>query len=222
VDLTRPLVALALVAPSLLLAVPAHAACDVSVQNPYSPTNKTVAAGTVVTWCWTQSNHSVTADAGAFDSGVKNSGSTFQRTINATVAYHCTIHSSMHGTITVAAASPSPTKTTTPSPTPARTTPPPATHSPTPTRTPSRTPDPTPTSVSGSPTVTTPPPTTAPPTTVAPSTVEPTTVTPTPLAPLDPPQAKPKTGVAIAIGSLVAVGALGGAVWLFLRGRAAV
>ena len=215
-DLTRPLLVLALAAPSLLLAAPAHAACDVSVQNPYSPANKTVAAGTVVTWCWTQSNHSVTADDDSFTSGVQNSQATYQHAITATVSYHCEVHPSMHGTITVASGSPSPTKSKTPTPTPTKTTPPP-THSPTPTRTPSPTP------TTASPTTTPPPATTsAPPTTLAPSTVEPTTVTPTAIAPLDPPQAKPKTGVAIAVGSLVAVGALGGAVWLFLRGRTAV
>jgi plastocyanin len=47
----------------------------------------------------------VTADDGSFDSGSLATDATFSQTFDAagTFAYHCTIHPSMTGTITVAA-----------------------------------------------------------------------------------------------------------------------
>jgi len=48
-------------------------------------------------------NHTVTADNGAFDSGYLSSGATFSRVFAklGRYAYHCTIHKFMHGTVVV-------------------------------------------------------------------------------------------------------------------------
>jgi plastocyanin len=76
----------------------------------FNPTGNTVTAGTTVTWTTTGSHgHTVTADDGSFDSDSNGSGatlatgSTFTHTFAAagTFAYHCKVHSSMHGTVTV-------------------------------------------------------------------------------------------------------------------------
>ena len=221
-NLARPLAVLALAVPAALLpATAAHAACDVTVQFAgYQPNPKQVAPGTTVTWCWNEDNHSVTFDL-TNDSGVKDTGATYSRTFSTagTYAYHCTIHSSMQGTIKVGTATTSP-PTHSPTPTPTHTTEPP-THSPTPARTtapPATTPPPSRTATpSATPARTTSPaahPTSA---VAAPTaTAVPTSPSTTPLA--DRP-AKPKTGLAIGLGLVVAAVALGGAAWLFVRGR---
>jgi len=70
----------------------------------YAPAALTVQAGTTVTWTNAgPSIHTVTADDGSFDSGTVSSGSTFSHTFATpgTFTYHCAIHDSMHGTITV-------------------------------------------------------------------------------------------------------------------------
>jgi len=47
--------------------------------------------------------HTVTADDKSFDSGRKSAGSWSQTFTKAgTVAYHCEVHSKMHGTVVVA------------------------------------------------------------------------------------------------------------------------
>jgi plastocyanin len=75
----------------------------------FSPTTITVAKGTSVTWTTTGSDgHTVTANDGSFDSSngtgaTLAAGRVFTQTFATagTFAYHCKIHSSMPGTITV-------------------------------------------------------------------------------------------------------------------------
>ncbi|HWL36723.1 MAG TPA: hypothetical protein VNQ77_11065 [Frankiaceae bacterium] len=214
----------------VLPASPAAAACDVTVRiTGYAPASHDVARGGTVTWCWAEGNHSVT---GTFaDSGVRAKDATFTHTFATagTFSYVCSVHGSMTGQIVVKQAAattppvsmspsvkPSTRPATTPPATPARTT------SPVPRAQASTTPAVIPTS----PQATTAPPTTAAPTT-APATTEPpaTTNAPSPsattVADIDPAPAKPKTGLAIGLGLVVAAGALGGAAWLLLRGRGA-
>jgi plastocyanin len=77
----------------------------VTIENiAFSPANITVAAGTTVTWTNKDPvTHTVTSDTGIFDSGNLSPGSNFSHTFNdkGTFAYHCKIHTSMHGTVTV-------------------------------------------------------------------------------------------------------------------------
>jgi plastocyanin len=71
----------------------------------YGPSPLTVAKGTTVTWKNNDSvAHTATADDASFDTGnipanSTSSGVTFNTA--GTFPYHCTYHSSMHGTITV-------------------------------------------------------------------------------------------------------------------------
>ena len=61
-------------------------------------------AGQKVTWTNTDGfPHTVTADNGSFDSGPVAAGTSYARTFKqaGTFAYHCKIHSSMHGTVVV-------------------------------------------------------------------------------------------------------------------------
>lgn len=70
----------------------------------FVPAKITVAAGGTVTWTNTdQVAHTVTADNGSFGSGQIAPGATFSRTFTrpGTYAFHCSIHPSMTGTITV-------------------------------------------------------------------------------------------------------------------------
>jgi plastocyanin len=70
----------------------------------FSPSSVTIGRGGRVAFSNPSSApHTFTADGGAFDSGVVNSGGGFSFTFRApgTYAYHCDIHSYMHGTITV-------------------------------------------------------------------------------------------------------------------------
>lgn len=95
----------------LLRAGPASSAtAAVSIQSfSFNPGGSTVAVGDTVTWTNNQAgvSHTVSADAGAFDSGTVASGATFSFTFTTpgTFAYHCNIHPNMHGTVTVTAAS---------------------------------------------------------------------------------------------------------------------
>jgi plastocyanin len=77
----------------------------VNIQNiAFNPPNMTVAPGTTVTWVNNdQVNHTVTADNGTFNSGILQPGQRFAHTFKkaGTYAYHCNIHSSMRGTVTV-------------------------------------------------------------------------------------------------------------------------
>jgi plastocyanin len=68
----------------------------------FSPKTLTVKAGTKVAVKNKDSTtHTFTADKGAFDTGDIDSGSSATVTVKkpGTYAYHCNIHSSMHGTI---------------------------------------------------------------------------------------------------------------------------
>jgi plastocyanin len=77
----------------------------VTIENiAYSPVDITVSVGTTVTWTNKDPvTHTVTSDTGIFDSGDMSQGNTFSYTFNetGTFNYHCKIHSSMHGTVTV-------------------------------------------------------------------------------------------------------------------------
>ncbi|TCN35576.1 cupredoxin-like protein [Kribbella orskensis] len=70
----------------------------------FTPMTLTVAVGTTVTWKFDDSTqHTVTADDNSFASSPMSNGQTFTHTFSAagTVAYHCSIHPEMTGTITV-------------------------------------------------------------------------------------------------------------------------
>jgi plastocyanin len=70
----------------------------------FNPAGTSVAAGSKVTWTNSDTTaHTVTFDDGSADSGNLAPGSTFDHTFATagTFAYHCTIHSQMHGTVTV-------------------------------------------------------------------------------------------------------------------------
>lgn len=70
----------------------------------FSPGTLTVKAGTKVTWTNKDSaTHTVTSDSGVFTSGNLLSNGTFSYTFASagTFPYHCTIHTSMKGTIVV-------------------------------------------------------------------------------------------------------------------------
>ena len=70
----------------------------------YEPAHITILAGTAVTWRnGDSSNHTVTADADAFDSGYVAPGGSFSFTFakQGHYAYHCLIHKFMKGTVDV-------------------------------------------------------------------------------------------------------------------------
>ena len=70
----------------------------------YNPATVTAKVGGKVTWTNNDSvTHTVTLDDNSADSGDLAAGSTFDHTFATagTFAYHCKIHSSMHGTVTV-------------------------------------------------------------------------------------------------------------------------
>jgi plastocyanin len=71
----------------------------------FDPATLTAKVGQEVTWTNTGSAaHTVTFDTGGVDSGSLSAGATFKHTFDAagTFTYHCSIHSSMKGTVTVA------------------------------------------------------------------------------------------------------------------------
>lgn len=78
---------------------------DSQTQGAYQPNPVTVQAGQSVTWTWEDqgNQHSVSADDRSFESCLRGSGSSFTTmfTKAGTYAYHCSIHSSMKGTVTV-------------------------------------------------------------------------------------------------------------------------
>ena len=84
---------------------PAAAGTGVTIKGfAFSPTTLTVSPGTTVVWTNEDSTgHTVTAVDGSFDSKTLDSGATFSQAFPTagTFAYHCTIHSSMTGTILV-------------------------------------------------------------------------------------------------------------------------
>ena len=84
---------------------PAAAGNAVTIANfAFGPSAITVAVGTTVTWTNSDTaGHTVTADDGSFKSDTLGSGATFTQTFATagTFAYHCSIHKSMTGTVTV-------------------------------------------------------------------------------------------------------------------------
>jgi plastocyanin len=77
----------------------------VSIQDFFfSPANVSVPAGTTVTWV-NEGNvpHTVTSDDGQFDSGVLMPGDSYTVMFKGqgTITYHCMIHPSMTGSVTV-------------------------------------------------------------------------------------------------------------------------
>jgi plastocyanin len=78
---------------------------DVTIADfAFDPGDLTVSAGDTVTWTNDDgTEHTVTSDDDAFDSGDISGGDTFEQTFDEAgeFAYHCSIHSQMSGTITV-------------------------------------------------------------------------------------------------------------------------
>jgi plastocyanin len=95
--------------PSTAASLPAASAASssnaVSIKDTaFNPTTITVKAGDKVTWTNNDGfAHTVTLDDNSVDSGNVAAGATFANTFATagTFAYHCKIHSSMHGTIIV-------------------------------------------------------------------------------------------------------------------------
>jgi len=80
---------------------------QVSIQDFFfSPVNVSVEPGTTVTWV-NEGNvpHTVTSDDGQFDSGVLMPGDSYTVMFKGqgTITYHCMIHPSMTGSVTVGA-----------------------------------------------------------------------------------------------------------------------
>jgi plastocyanin len=70
----------------------------------FQPADIAVSVGATVTWTNQDGfGHTVTADDSSFDSGTMAGGATFSQAFATagTFAYHCKIHPSMHGTVTV-------------------------------------------------------------------------------------------------------------------------
>jgi plastocyanin len=78
---------------------------SVSIEDFYfEPAEAAVQPGDTVTWTNEGARpHTVTADDGSFDSGTLQPGQSFSWTFEApgTVAYHCEIHPSMMGSVSV-------------------------------------------------------------------------------------------------------------------------
>ena len=111
-----------LVASAALVAVPGAASATHNVQVggappnafSFSPANISINPGDSVHWTWASNTHTVTSGDldtctpdNAFDSGIQNTGATFDRTFNQSgvIEYFCTVHcagaGTMVGTITV-------------------------------------------------------------------------------------------------------------------------
>jgi plastocyanin len=70
----------------------------------FDPPATSVAVGSEITWTNADpAPHTVTADDGSFDSGPMDPGRTFSATFDqpGTIPYHCTIHPTMTGAVTV-------------------------------------------------------------------------------------------------------------------------
>ena len=90
--------------PTVPTPTPVNSASVTIANFSFQPDSLTVAAGATVTWTNNDSvPHTVTADDGSFSSGTLAPGATFSRTFPAagSVAYHCAIHPSMRGTLTI-------------------------------------------------------------------------------------------------------------------------
>ena len=81
------------------------AAASVAISNfAFSPADLTVKVGDSVTWTNNDSvAHTITSDAGDFDSGSIAQGATYTHKFDkaGTVSYHCAVHPSMTAKITV-------------------------------------------------------------------------------------------------------------------------
>ena len=81
------------------------ASAAVDIKNfAFAPASASVATGGKITWTNGDTTaHTVTFDDGSADSGNLAPGATFDHTFATagTFAYHCAIHSSMKGTVTV-------------------------------------------------------------------------------------------------------------------------
>lgn len=80
-------------------------AAAVSIVNfAFTPSSLRVRLGTRVTFTNRGVTHTVTADGGLFDSGDLAPGQSYQFTFTraGSFAYHCQIHPSMRGTVSVA------------------------------------------------------------------------------------------------------------------------
>jgi len=86
-------------------ASPVANAVEVSIANlAFDPATRSVAAGATVTWTNDDTvPHTVTADDGAFDSGIFDPGVSFSWTFDepGAFAYHCQLHPTMEGTVEV-------------------------------------------------------------------------------------------------------------------------
>ena len=98
----------ATIAPAPSEAAPSAAAAgsaSVTIQGfAFNPATTTVAVGTKVTWTnMDTAGHTVTLDDGSDTSDTIATGATFDHTFSAagTFTYHCKIHPSMKGTVTV-------------------------------------------------------------------------------------------------------------------------
>jgi len=108
-----------------LLALPLvafAATSQVTIQNTaFAPPTTPIRVGDMVTWTNADPfSHTSTSDTGTWDTGVITAGASrsFTFTTAGTFAYHCSIHTFMHGTIVVqAVATPQPTAPPTPAPT---------------------------------------------------------------------------------------------------------
>ena len=99
----------ATVAAPTVTPTPQPSTVNVTVGSPtdrFSPSTVTIQVGTTVHWTWAASNHSVTSTGGpdTYDSGIHNSGFTFDHTFNTpgTSTYLCVVHGvMMSGTVNV-------------------------------------------------------------------------------------------------------------------------
>ena len=105
----RPIYLAALVLVVLVVMAPSATArqrtTQVSIEDFFfSPADVDVQAGTTVTWV-NEGNvaHTVTSDDGQFDSGVLMPGDSYTVVFmgRGTITYHCAIHPSMRGSVTV-------------------------------------------------------------------------------------------------------------------------
>ncbi|MEA3201403.1 MAG: hypothetical protein QOE90_2831 [Thermoplasmata archaeon] len=115
---------------------PAEEQADITIAGfAFSPASYPEELGGTVSWQnLDTTTHTVTADDGSFDSGPLAPGAWFNHTFPAAgvVAYHCKIHASMHGSLTIGnvtnqtptPSSTPPAPTTPSSPTPTSSTPP--------------------------------------------------------------------------------------------------
>lgn len=92
----------------------------VTIQNTqFTPGQMTIPVGTTVVWMNQESNipHTVTSDAGLWDSGTLQPGQSFSHTFTTpgTFTYHCNIHPFMHGSIVVTGTGTNPQTTPPPS-----------------------------------------------------------------------------------------------------------